>query len=146
MGKGWVSVGASPDAGVTPGLVSVNGNPAAGTLLPFVGVDTDRGAYVDTRRCRSTNIRVPLTARGLPGPPALVNVGVSCPTPGRVLVHVRYEYVTGAHAKGYVGGRLVSASLAVRTYKTRKPLAFAKLTVNGTRSQFFNAPYPTCQL
>jgi predicted aconitase with swiveling domain len=138
MGQGSVNVGASPDAGVTPGVVTVTGNSTGGTF-PFVSIDTDRGAYIDARHCRSTSIRVPLTPKGLPGPPAVTNTDAACPTPGRVLVRIRYEYLPGPHAKGYVGGRLRSASLAVRLYKTKRPLAFAKLTLNGTRSQFFSA-------
>lgn len=138
MGQGWVNVGASPDAGVTPGVVVVTGN-STGATFPFVSVDTERGAYIDRKHCRSTSIRVPLTPKGLPGPPAVTNTDAACPTPGRVLVHIRYEYLPGRHAKGYVGGRLRSASLAVRLYKTKRPLAFAKLTANGTKSQFFSA-------
>jgi hypothetical protein len=48
--------------------------------------------------------------------------------------------VPGSHAAGYdVGGRLISAFLAARTYRTRKPLAFARLTANGKTSQLYSA-------
>jgi hypothetical protein len=138
LGQGWVQVGVAPDVRTTPGILAVTGNSAAGTF-PFVSIDTERGAFVDTKRCRGTAIRVPLSAKGLPGPPAVFNTGATCQTPGRVLVHVRYEYLPGNHAKGYVCGRMVSAALAFRVYKTRRPVTFARLTANGTKSKFFNA-------
>jgi hypothetical protein len=34
---------------------------------------------------------------------------------------------------------MVSAFLAVRAYRTFKPLAFARLTANGSKSQLYSA-------
>jgi hypothetical protein len=64
---------------------------------------------------------------------------VRCPL-GRVLVRLRYAYVPGAHpAFTEVGGRFISAALAVRSFRTLKPLAFATLTRTGLRAQLYSA-------
>lgn len=96
------------------------------------------GVFIDKKHCtRSTN-RVPLTRKGLPDPPLRIGA-VECPV-GRVLVRIRYTYVPGPHpALTEVGGRFISAELAVRSYRTLTPLAFAKLTANGRKMLLYSA-------
>jgi hypothetical protein len=116
-------------------------NPDLATL-PFAAADTDRGAFVNTRRCKPTTIRVPLTRKGLPGPPVAFGAAARCPVAGRFLLRLRYTYVPAPPPppeRYMVGGWLISAFLAVRTYRTRKPLAFARLTANGNTSQLYSA-------
>jgi hypothetical protein len=146
---GWIRVGGGPrgtDAS-HPGGLYVNGDSSAGSL-PLAGVQAvssnpgppTRGAYLDTKHCSPTANKVPLTRKGLPAPVAFGR-DATCPTGGRVLVHLRYTYVPGAHHSYFtVGGRLISASLAVRAYKTLKPVAFASLTAGGNTFQFSSAP------
>jgi hypothetical protein len=145
---GWISVGGGPRGTNMshPGQLYVNGDSSGGSL-PLAGVQvvssnpdpTSRGAYLDTKHCSRTTNSVPLTRKGLPAPVAF-GADATCPTGGRVLVHLRYTYVPGAHHPYFkVGGRLISASLAVRTYRTLKPVAFAALTAGGRTFQFSTA-------
>jgi hypothetical protein len=144
---GFVSVGARPigEGRYHPGILFVTDNlSGVGTSPSFAvvvavnsGPDLNtRGVSVDTKRCTRTSNAVPLTRKGLPSP---VPFGVSaiCPTGGRVLVHLRYTYVPGTHHPDLqVGGRTISALLAIRSYKTLKAVAFVKLTAGGTKLQF----------
>jgi hypothetical protein len=93
---------------------------------------------VDEVHCRRSTNPVPLARKGLPGPPLAIGQ-VDCPT-GRVLARIRYRYVPGPRPPGTdIGGRLLSVALAVRSYRTGKPLAFANLTDSGRRFQLFSA-------
>jgi hypothetical protein len=146
---GWISVGGGPRGTDTshPGTLYVNGDSSSGSL-PLAGVQAvtsrpdpppTRGAYLDTKHCSPTTNKVPLTRKGLPAPVAF-GADATCPTGGRVLVHLRYTYVPGEHHPYFdVGGRLISASLAVRAYRTLKPVAFAALTAGGRKFQFSSA-------
>lgn len=67
--------------------------------------------------CRRVTIRVPLTRKGLPGPPEIFGRDHSCPIAGRVGVLVRVRAT-------YDGSRLVAARGAVRNARTRKPVSF----------------------
>jgi hypothetical protein len=126
-----------PRADRTPGGVGVSRNFTGGSL-PLVAAGTRDGAYIDKQHCKRSANRVPLTRKGLPGPPAGVG-SVKCPV-GRVLVRLRYTYVPGSHPpQSEVGGRLISAAIAVRSYRTLKPLAFADLTAHGGKLQLFSA-------
>jgi hypothetical protein len=108
--------------------------------FPFAAADTDQGAFVNAKRCKPTAIRIALTRKGLPGPPVLFGAAARCPVAGRFLLRLRYTYLPGPSPAAYaIGGRLISAFLAVRTYRSRKPLAFARLTANGNVSQLYSA-------
>jgi hypothetical protein len=109
-----------------------------GSAPLLIEVGPRSGVFIDKQYCsRSTN-RVPLTRKGLPGPPRAFG-SVRCPF-GRVLVRLRYTYLPGPHPpSSEVGGRLISAAIAVRTYRTLKPLAFVSLTTDATNLQFYSA-------
>jgi hypothetical protein len=138
-GDGGPNVGGSP---------KIEGNPISGALflerrytggsstLAYAGTV---GALVDKRYCALTVNRVPLTRKGLPAD-AIKFGSVTCPL-GRVLVRLRYTYVAGARPREGVdvNGRLVSAFLAVRSYKTLKPLAFVRLTDSGRKFELYSA-------
>jgi hypothetical protein len=148
---GAVRVLAQTGAARTPGqggFIDVNGDPSGiglqtGYGLPFalaVADDQDpdvyRGVRVDTKNCTRTANRVPLTSKGLPAPVAFT-AKVICVTGAKALVRLRYRYVPGAHDPGLqVGGRMLSAEVAVRSYTTLKPVAFAKLGAEGTSLEF----------
>jgi hypothetical protein len=153
--SGFVRVFAQTGAALKPGesgFLDVNGDPASTALgvnkgLPIAlvvagdrGPDPNRGARVDMTNCARTTNRVPLTGKGLPTPVAF-SVRAICPTGGKALVRLRYTYVPGAHSRDFlVGGRMVSAVLAVRSYRSLKSVAFAKLGAGGTKLQFSYAP------
>jgi hypothetical protein len=109
--------------------------PLAGVIAKNDGLELYRGAYVDMKNCTRTITKVPLTGRGLLAPVAF-DVAAVCPTSGRVLVRLRYTYVPGVHNRNFqVGGRMVSALLAVRSYRTLKQIVFARLTAGGLKLQ-----------
>jgi hypothetical protein len=155
---GYVRVAAGPGTGepYDGGVLDVNGDPRSGALhspgqpgnggLPLAGViakddglELRRGAYVDMKNCARTTNKVPLNGKGLLAPVAF-NVAAVCPTGGRVLVRLRYTYVPGVHNRDYqVGGRMVVALLAVRSYRTFAPIAFAKLSAGGLQLRFASA-------
>lgn len=93
---------------------------------------------VDEQFCKPSTNRVPLTHKGLPSPPSAFGF-VKCPV-GRVLIRLRYTYVPGPHRRDAdLGGRLISAVLAVRSYRTLKPLALATLSAKGPPVRLYNA-------
>jgi hypothetical protein len=95
------------------------------------------GVYANTARCRLSGTAVPLSAKGLAGPPVVWAKLVDCDLRGRILVHVRAELVSpsawrpvGAPYAGAVGN-VATAQLAVRSEKTGKPIAFVTLGADG---------------
>jgi hypothetical protein len=95
------------------------------------------GVYASTRNCSATRASVPLSSKGLPGPPVEFGKDVECQLRGRVLVRVRAVLRTSAAWRrvqgGYAGARanVVEASLAVRTQPGRRPVAFIQLGRTG---------------
>jgi hypothetical protein len=131
------------------GAPTVSGKPNPGYLLleqRFTGgtaeifwADSKWGVHIDGKQCtRSTN-KVPLTRKGLPGPPLRIGAA-ECPF-GRVLLRIRYTYVPGPHPTNTeIGGRFISAEMAVRSYRTLKPLAYGTLTKNGRTMLLYSSP------
>lgn len=138
---GVLDVNGDPRSGAlrSPGQTGSGGLPLAGVIAKDDGLELYRGAYVDMTNCARTTNKVPLTRRGLLAPTAF-DVAAMCPTGGRVLVRLRYTYVPGIHNRDFqVGGRMVVAFLAVRSYMTLKPVVFAKLSAGGLKLQFSSA-------
>jgi hypothetical protein len=106
--------------------------------LEGVGRSVPPGVYVSTRSCSRTSASVPLSSRGLPGPPVEFEKEVECALRGRVLVRVRALLQSSAAWRpvpgGYAGARasVVEAALAVRTQQGRRPVAFMQLGRTGT--------------
>jgi hypothetical protein len=145
---GVVTVGASPTTTNSAGGVSADdsGSVVAPDTrpglakLPFAAVIADRGGYVNSKRCTRTQIHLQLTRKGLPGPAIRFGTTARCPVGGRIILRLRFTYVPGPAPAHYVtGGRVRSAFLVVRTFRTQKPLAFARLTANGQTSQLYSA-------
>src|SRR5919199_4276270 len=132
---GEIGVNAGPRSGVNANVIR------PGTLAAaFAESGAFGGALYDRKQCRPTRTRVPLTAKGLPGPAIRYTVNVICPAPKRVLVHLRYTYVPARPLKPLmVGGRLLTASLAVRNAATGKPIAFGALDRAGYRARLYSA-------
>lgn len=105
-----------------------------GWTTPFPG---PAGVYANARRCLPASASVPLSSTGLPGPPAGWYSRVSCALRGRVLVRVRARLTEPAEwrraAAGFEGAqkRVLEASLAIRSERTREPLAFMTLNRAG---------------
>jgi hypothetical protein len=138
---GVLDANGDPSSGAlrSPGQPGSGGRPLAGVIAKDDGLELYRGAYVDMKNCTRTTNKVPLTGRGLLAPVAF-DVSSVCPTGGRVLVRLRYTYVPGVHNRDFqVGGRLVAAFLAIRSYGTLKPVVFAKLSAGGLKLQFSSA-------
>jgi hypothetical protein len=140
------SGGASSD--VSTGYVSVGSGPGASSFddLVFVrsrleervaGPAWQPGVYVDVRRCVRTRATVPLSVKGLPGPPVRFDTQADCELRGRILVRFRalLEAATpwGRAAQPYFGVRrnVVQATLAVRSERTRRPVARLDLDAAG---------------
>jgi hypothetical protein len=99
------------------------GNAYHGAVLAFILSETfqnqQKGVIVDQKRCRHTSTFVPLTHAGLPGPPDQLHP-FTCVARGQLLIRARAVWVRHGFA----------ASIAVRSYATRKPVALG--FINGT--------------
>jgi len=100
------------------------GNANHSTVLAFILSATfqnqQKGLLVDRKRCRDTSTFVPLSHVGLPGPPDRLH-GFTCLARGQLLIRARAVW----NRRGF------AASIAVRSYATRKPVAFGFLNHTG---------------
>ena len=105
-------------------LVVYTGNAYHSTTLAFILSETfqnqQKGVSADQNRCRNTSTFVPLTHAGLPGPPDRLH-GFTCLARGQPLIRARAVW----NRRGFV------ASIAVRSYATRKPVALAFINRTG---------------
>jgi hypothetical protein len=91
------------------------------------------GVYADLRRCARARVSLPLSPKGLPGPPNRFFDESDCQVRGRVLVRVRgvLEAATPWRPADppYAGARrnVVEAEIAVRSERARRPVAFVEL-------------------
>ncbi|HSI98092.1 MAG TPA: hypothetical protein VK926_06985 [Gaiellaceae bacterium] len=164
---GRVQVAAGPRGGrelvgtlfTSPGYARVSSGPGGDPFADLVVVARPglRNAstrfpgavYASAGRCVAARAAVPLTPRGLQGPPLRVPSSEDCALRGRVLVRVRAVLATparwgrlrGTVGRTYVGaaGRLVEGELAVRDPRTGSPLGYVKLDRRG-RIQFWDSP------
>jgi hypothetical protein len=96
------------------------------------------GVYASTRRCVTVRASVPLSPRGIAGPPVAYATEDECAVRGRVLVRVRAVPQSPApwrrQDRQFVGARrnVVEAAIAVRNARTRRPIAFMELGRSGT--------------
>ena len=135
---------------VSPGYISVGSGPASGPFddLGFArsrleergaapGSPFPPGVYADVRRCITARVSVPLSAKGLPGPPVRFDQETDCEVRGRVFVRLRavLEAPTPWRRASppYFGGRrnVVEAKIAVRSERTRRPIALVALDPGG---------------
>ena len=116
-------------AGLTQLLAGVEAGPASGR--PTGGV------YYNKNLCRATAKSIPLTARGLPGPPVPFDQSLKCNAGARVLVRVRAVLDRKAAWRASqdiltARGNSSTAAVAVRT-ETGKPLAFFTFASGKTK-------------
>jgi hypothetical protein len=103
------------------------------------------GVFIAGQRCVAVHREVPLTSKGLPGPPVQFEKEVSCPVVGRALVHVRALLQSPAawlsYRDGYSGAQrnITKASITVRAEHSGKPLAFMQMDSSG-RTRIWYSP------
>jgi hypothetical protein len=100
------------------------GNAYHGAILAFILSATfqnqQKGVFFDQKRCRDASTRVPLSHAGLPGPPDQLHA-FTCLARGQLLIRARAVW----DRRGF------AASIAVRSYATRKPVALAFINRTG---------------
>ena len=89
-------------------------------ILTATFQNQQKGVFVDQKRCRQTSAAVPLSHAGLPGPPDQLHT-FTCHARGRLLIRARAVW----DHRGF------AASIAVRSYATRKPVAFGFINHTG---------------
>lgn len=110
----------------------------------FAGTYSPEGVYASNKRCSSSRRFLPLSARGLPGPPLQWAKQVTCLGRGRVLVRVRAVMRAPVSwrpiSAAYDGARrdVVEAALAVRSERTGKPIAYVELDRDGKTKLWYS--------
>jgi hypothetical protein len=90
------------------------------------------GVFLHRVRCSATRAQIPLSARGLPGPPTLHQRSFDCGATRRVIVRVRatlktpgpWEILGERRELRGIRRDVTSAAIAVRTWPGKKPLGF----------------------
>jgi hypothetical protein len=135
VSPGYVSVGSGPASGVFDDLVFARARFEERGVAP--GNPFSPGVYVDVRRCIAARVSLPLSAKGLPGPPVRFGTDADCEIRGGVLVRVRavLEAPTSWRAadRPYFGARrnVVEAKIAVRSERTRRAIGLLTLDRAG---------------
>jgi hypothetical protein len=105
-----------------------------------------QGVYANTARCASSRRSVPLSPKGLPGPPIQWQERERCVVPGRVLVRFRAALQSPALwrriSPSHVGARsnVVGAALALRSERTGNPIAYMELDRAGKTKLWYSPP------
>jgi hypothetical protein len=133
--------------GRSPGFIGVRTGPfdpgselvviRARSWVRWAPTPSPPGVYAHARHCAPARGSVPLSPKGLPGPPVQYSDKAYCASRGRVLVRVRAVLHSRAswwrRNPPYDGARsnVVEAALAIRNERTRRPMAFAELGPAG---------------
>lgn len=135
VSPGYISVGSGQASGVFDDLIW------ARTRLEERGVAPGQpfvpGVYADVRRCRAARVVVPLSNKGLPGPPVRFDQDADCEVRGRVLVRLRAALEAPTPWRRaqspYFGARrnVVEATIALRSERSRRPIALLALDRGG---------------
>jgi len=110
-------------------------------------VDGRAGVFAHSRRCVPAPASVPLSPKGLAGPPIRWNKELDCPLRGRVLVRVRAVLTAPDDwrraDRWYAGSRkpVVEAKLAVRSQVKGTPLSYMELDSRGRTALWYS---PAC--
>jgi hypothetical protein len=99
---------------------NANHSTAVAFILSATYQNQQKGLFVDQKRCRQVSTFVPLSHAGLPGPPDRLH-GFTCLARGQLLIRARAVW----NRRGF------AASIAVRSYVTRKPVAFGFINHSG---------------
>lgn len=104
-----------------------------------------QGVYAGAGRCFLSRKSVPLTSKGLVGPPVVWAKDYTCTVRGRLVVRVRAELPSSSSWRridsDFFGVRtnVTKASLAVRSERTGKQLAFGTMDAAG-KTKLWVAP------
>jgi hypothetical protein len=98
----------------------LNGKTGLVWILSATFQNQQKGIFVDQKRCRHASTFVPLSHAGLPGPPDQLHA-FTCHARGQLLIR----------ARGVWNRRGFAASIAVRSYATRKPVALGFINRTG---------------
>ena len=98
----------------------LNGKTGLAWILSATFQNQQKGVFFDQKRCRHANAFVPLRHAGLPGPPDQLHA-FTCHARGQLLIR----------ARGVWNRRGFAASIAVRSYATRKPVALGFINRTG---------------
>jgi hypothetical protein len=137
---GYIGVSSGPDASGSDLVIA-----RSHTQERYQQQPQAPGVYVNARRCSRVRTMVPLSPRGLPGPPVRFSTEGKCSLRGRVLVRLRAALQSPTSwlpaAPPYVGARreVVEATVAVRRESTRRPIALIQLGRSGT-TKLWTAP------
>lgn len=102
------------------------------------------GVYANSRRCTPARASLPLSARGLAGPPTRWQKELDCPVHGRVLVRVRSVLQAPASWRRidrfFHGVRqpVAETKLVVRLQRTGKPVAYMEHAANGKTKLWYS--------
>ena len=135
VSPGYISVGSGAASGPFDDLIFARSGLEERGVAP--GSPFPPGAYVDVRRCATARVSLPLSPKGLPGPPVRFDQEADCEVRGRVLVRLRavLEAPTAWRRASppYFGGRrnVVEAKIAVRSERARRPIALVALDPGG---------------
>jgi hypothetical protein len=135
VSPGYISVGSGPASGVFDDLIWARTRLEERGVAP--GDPFPAGAYADVGRCRAARVVVPLSPRRLPGPPVRFDQDSDCEVRGRVLVRLRAVLEAPTEwrraSPPYFGVRrnVVEAKIAVRSERTRRPIALLALDSGG---------------
>jgi hypothetical protein len=128
----YIGVSSGPDT-LDADLVYVRaraGQPYGGRTFP-------PGVYANARTCSPARSPVPLSPKGLPGPPVQWRKQTQCRLRGRILVRVRAVLESAASwlptGELYGGARMnvIEAALAVRTEPGRRPVVLIQVGRSG---------------
>jgi hypothetical protein len=138
VSPGYISLGSGSGSGAFDDLVWARSRFEERRVAP--GNAWPGGVYADVRRCAAARVSVPLSAKRLPGPPVRFDQDADCEVRGRMLVRLRAVLEAPAPWRPgtppYVGARrnVVEAKIAVRSERTRRPIALLALDpAGGTR-------------
>jgi hypothetical protein len=130
---GYIGVVSGPQRLPGAQLVEVAARPEprwqASTLPP--------GVYASAKRCRQAAVVVPLSRKGLPGPPIAFARDADCDVRGRVLIRVRAvlegptEWRRASPSQFGARRNVSESKIAVRSERTRRPLALLELGQTG---------------
>ena len=144
VSPGYISLGSGPGTRAFDDLVFARSRLEARVVAP--SAPWPPGVYADAQRCAPARVSVPLSAKGLPGPPVRFGTDADCEIRGRVLVRVRavLEAATPWRAadRPYFGARrnVVAVTIAVRSERTRRAIGLVTLDRAG-ESRFWVASH-----
>ncbi len=121
----------TPASGAFAGVGSGGSN--NGLNLAFVSagpsVPKSRAVGIDAKRCKRVRHSVALSPRGLPAPPVRYLKAVDCLLKS-VLVRVRAVVE---------GDRVIRGELVARTSNGRTPIAYARITADGSGALYYSS-------